>query len=423
MAYGHSEVCRVERVPSSRYEQWLDAVFAGFGYDPATTDPPMVEFFRSTHPSERAIGGGDGATYVATAVAVDLELTLPGGVITPLSGVSCVSVDSTVRRRGLLSSMMVELHRSARERGFPIMGLLSSEWPIYGRFGYGPGTWSDSLTIDAHAVGWRADAPGSALQVHNIAAEESRELARMLHQSLTRNVPGEVTPPERYWDRFVLNDPAQGRIDMKIGISPNVKGLRRCIAVEDRGLAQYRLQPGGTPQGTPSSTLLLTDFLAADAEAAATLWRHLLSVDLVRTVKVPRIAIDHPLRWWVRDPRHIGSIRRDGLWLRPLDVPSLLERRRWHGNGVLTLSIHDKEGYAAGTYRLEIDESEATCRRCNAEADLAMDVSVLGSILLGGTSARGMLASGHLQASEVHRAQQWDALATAERAPFFSYSF
>lgn len=95
MAYGHSEVCRVGRVLSSRYERWLTAIFAGFGYDQLITRPSQADFFRSTDLFERAIGCSDGAAYVATAAAIDL--TLAGGATTRISGVASVPVDTTKR--------------------------------------------------------------------------------------------------------------------------------------------------------------------------------------------------------------------------------------------------------------------------------------------------------------------------------------
>lgn len=335
-----------------------------------------------------------------------------------------MTVESTVRRQGLLSAMLSEIHRSALERGCPLAGGPPSEWSIYGRFGYGPATWVDSLNIDVRAAGWRPDAAGNDLPVRRIAPKEACDLARTLHSEVAKVAPGEVTPPPVYWDRFLLDEIAQSRIDMKIGVAGKVGGLRRCVAVQDRGLAMYRLQPARTAQGTPLSTLLVTDLLAIDDQATAALWKHLLSVDLVAEVHVPRVSTDHPLRWWVTDARHLRPLRRDGLWLRPLDVPFLLEKRQWAAGGTLTLAIHDKQGFAEGTYILEVDGTRASCRRgSDTEPDLEMDVSTLGSLLLGGTAATGMARSGRIVARDIRSAQRWDAMATPESAPFFSYSF
>lgn len=381
-----------------------------------------MEFLRSTYPHERAIAVTDETGYLATAMARDLDLVLPGSETVRMSGVTGITVDPTAVRRGVLRAMMAHLHRRAADEGRPVAGLGASEWPLYGRFGYGIATWYDALTIEVRAAGWRDDAPGRDLLPRRISGKEARDVAQALHTRQARATPGEVLPPAQYWDRFTMDDLSSRRLDALLGLASNDAGLRRCVAVADRGLVSYRITSGWTPQATPNDTLQVADLLATDPEAAATLWRYLLSVDLVTEIQVSRVAVDDPLQWWVSDGRRLQPRRHDGLWLRPIDVPRLLEARGWSGEGVLTLALHDREGYADGTFRLEVDAGRGSCERTTAEADLEMDVAALGAILLGGTTATSLARSGRIYASDPRSAQLWDALATPERAPFLSWA-
>lgn len=413
---------RLVEVSDSRYEAWLDRVFSAFGYATVSDDAHLAGFLRSTHSQQHAIAVSDECRYLATAGAVDLDLVLPGGGTVDMAGVHGVTVDATARRQGVQRAMMAHLHRCAVEREVPIAGLPSSEWPIYERYGYGPAVWMDALTIEVRAAGWREDAPGCDLRAQRITDAEARDLSQKLYSRQASMTPGEVKPPVGYWERFVM-DPAYCRLDAMLGLASHDAGIRHTVAVADRGLASYRVRADWTHHATPNNTLEITDFLATDAEAAAALWRHLLSVDLVTETRVSRVAVDDSLRWWVADARQLRPRRHDSLWLRPFDVPKLLETREWSGDGALSLTVHDQEGYAAGTFRLEIDAGRGSCKRTTSRADLEMNVAALGAILLGGTSAAGLARSGRIHVHDRRSAQFWDALATPERAPFFSYPF
>ena len=74
---------------------------------------------------------------VGVAGLLDLQLTLPGGARLLIAGVTEVGVLPTHRRRGVLSRLMSTLLDDAREHGDPVAGLMASEAPIYGRFGFG----------------------------------------------------------------------------------------------------------------------------------------------------------------------------------------------------------------------------------------------------------------------------------------------
>lgn len=412
---------RLVDVEEARYEEWLDRFLGTFGHA-VRGDAELVDFFRATHPAERAIAVDSEAGYVATGSAIELHLALPGGHTVPMAGVTGLTVDPTVRRRGVLRAMMDHLHRRAVDERVPVAGLGASEWPIYERFGYGATTWFESLDIESRAAGWRDDAPGGELLPRLISEKEAKDLGQILHERQARETPGEILRPEPHWDRFTAGA-ASSRIDAVLGMSAAGMGSRHCVAIDDRGLATYRIRSDWAPEETPRNTILVTDLLAADPATEAALWRHVLSVDLVTAVHVPRVAVDAPLRWWVADARRLRPHRHDGLWLRPLDVVTLLQAREWSGSGTLTVAIHDREGYAEGAFRLDIDTGRCSCAQTSEEADLEMDVATLGAIVLGGTSAMSLATSGRIRSTDHRSARMWDAMATPGRAPFCSSSF
>ncbi|WP_117360435.1 GNAT family N-acetyltransferase [Actinomadura logoneensis] len=411
---------RLVEVTGDRYSEWLDAWLGAFASPPGG-DPAVVDFYRRTHPPERAIAIDDGTGYVATNSSQHRDLVLPGGAAVPLAACTGGSCHPTLRRRGLMRATLLRLHERAVEEGKPIAAGGVSEWPIYWRFGYGPATSYNALDIDVKGVGWRSDAPGGDLEVRRVDGAEARTLAQSIYERQAPGTPGEVVPPSCYWDRLA-HDPADARLEQMLAIGMG-GAPRDHVAVGDRGLVSYRITSDWAPETTPQNIVHVIDLLAVDAEAAAALWRYLLSIDMVARVQVWYSPVDNPLTWWVADARKLRARRHDGLWLRPLDVPALLEARGWAADGALTLRVHDPEGYTGGTFRLEAEDGKATCRRTTAEPDLEMQVAAVGSILLGGTAATDLARGGRISAPDPRAAQLWDTMATPERAPYISYFY
>jgi predicted acetyltransferase len=411
----------VEGVADERYPEWLECWLTALG-TPGAGAPAVVDFYRRFYPPQRAIAIYDERGCVTTNISLDSALVLPGGATVPLAAGTGACCHPTLTRRGLSSVTLDRLHRRAAEEGKALFAGTPTEWPLHQRVGYGPATWYESAEIEVRATGLRDDTPGKGIRPYRIAGEPARDAAHRVYTRQAAATPGEVLFPAAFWDRL-LGEPCSTTLEETLWLTPAGAGPRQCAVIEDRGFVSYRIASAWTPQQAPDGVLHVIDFLATDIEAAGALWRHLFSIDLISEIHVRRLPTDDPLRWWVDDARRIRTRLKDGLWLRVMDVPRLLEARTWSSDGVLTLRIHDDQGYAAGTYRLEIADGKGTCTRTTGTPDLDMDVSVLGSILLGGTSAASMERSGRLRTRERHHALVWDAAATPERAPFLSYWF
>lgn len=408
-------------VTDESLEEWLLQLYRAFGID-ISSDSRLRAFVKSVFTGERVIGVREADGYVATGAAVGTSLSLPGNAETDALCLTGLTVDSTRRRQGILKAAMDALHRYGVENDAAATVLSPSEWSIYGRFGYGPAVWFDGIAVDTRTARWHDAAPQLDGEIRRVDGQEAGRLAKAIYESRWRADPGDVLPPHAYWDRFG-RESTYNRIDELLGLSSSDAVVRHCAAVSDAGVVAYRLKPGWSAESTPNYVLEITDLLSVDMAAEAALWRHVLSVDLVTEVRAARIPVDHPLRWWLKDARVIRVKRHDGLWLRPLNVEILLQRRKWNGSDALTLRIRDSDEIASGTYLLDVDDGDASCVkiRNRDDPDLEMDVSALGAIALGGTSARSLAASGAIRTKDPTAPQRWDSLAIPERSPFTRY--
>jgi predicted acetyltransferase len=78
----------------------------------------------------------------------------------------------------------------------------------------------------------------------------------------------------------------------------------------------------------------------------------------------------------------------DFLWVRLLDVPAAMAARRYDVEDSLVVELTDPFRPAvAGRYRITGGPDGAECARTTDDADLALDVTDLGALYLGGTTA------------------------------------
>ncbi|RAJ82668.1 acetyltransferase (GNAT) family protein [Streptomyces sp. PsTaAH-137] len=146
---------------------------------------------------------------VGTAGAYSFELTLPGKTLAPAAGVSGVGVLPTHRRQGVLSAMMRHQLTELRARGDFLSVLLASEAPIYGRFGYGPATYTRRLTVQRRQGAFappraRGKARATAVAPDTGSVELLRraacgEILEGVYDRYRRAQPGALSRPHRWW--------------------------------------------------------------------------------------------------------------------------------------------------------------------------------------------------------------------------------
>ena len=118
---------------------------------------------------------------------------------------------------------------------------------------------------------------------------------------------------------------------------------------EPDGYASYRFKHSWGDDGIPQGSLVVTELVAATADAYAALWRYCLDMDLAATVTATCRAPDEPLRWLLADPRQLRTTAvMDFLWLRLLDVSACLAARGYAAEGALVLEVHEPGSTSAG---------------------------------------------------------------------------
>ena len=152
----------VRTVRPEEYTAYIEAVSTAF------LDRPDVEkLVRLVTPGwdpGRTWAAFDGERVCGTFRSWATEITVPGGVTLPASAIAGVTVLPTHRRRGILSAMAAAEHAAIRERG-EIVGLLyASEYPIYGRFGYGPGCRVATWTLSASRTSFHGE-PATGIEL------------------------------------------------------------------------------------------------------------------------------------------------------------------------------------------------------------------------------------------------------------------
>lgn len=370
-----------------------------FGYQHTPDD---LEAVGKLWEPERFLLACEDGEIVGVAGSWDMALTLPGGAQLPSPGVTWVAVSATHRRRGILSSLMTELHRGYVAGGHAVSMLTASEGTIYGRFGYGPATVERAVSIDRRRAVVRADVPDPG-GVRYTDADGARKHAPDVHRRWCAVAPGAVSRSDRWWDDL-LRDPEWRR---------QGESARFHLTHPD-GYAAYRIGR--------DDRCRITDLFAATDDAHVALWRLLLSLDLVETITVGDLALDDPLPFLLTDPRQVRTTAMpDGLWVRVLDVPAALSARRYAVEIDVVLEVPDPFLDRGGRFRLRGGPDGATCEPTGAAADAGVEIRALGSMLLGGHRATALARAGLMTGSGVLR--RLDAAFTAEREPRFATHF
>ena len=108
---------------------------------------------------DRSFVAVDGDAFVGELMGATMRMTVPGPVVARVGGVTSAGVVPTHQRRGVLTALMRRHLEDAKEREEPISALHASEGRIYGRFGYGVGTWNCEVSIETRRSSFRDATP------------------------------------------------------------------------------------------------------------------------------------------------------------------------------------------------------------------------------------------------------------------------
>jgi predicted acetyltransferase len=336
------------------------------------------------------------------------EMTVPGGRL-DVPGVTWVSVDPTYRRRGILRKLMRRQLEDFRDAGHAAAVLTASEGGIYGRFGYGVASHVRKTSLDRRRVALRV--PGDQSAVTRASAAEARKAMPELHERWRAQTPGALSRRDALWDFLTLDHDWQ-----RGGMSGMFYLLHR------DGYLAYRIKSEWS-DGDPRHTCWISDYVMASPAAHADLWQVLLGMDLVGTIESYRIPLDDPLAHIVDDGRQIRTTHvGDGLWLRPLDVPSLLAARTYAIDVDVSIEVHDSM-LGDGSYLLRGNASGATCEPTDRGADVELDAAALGAVFLGGVRLESLVRAGVVRAHDNAAVVRLDRALLADRLPMYGTGF
>ncbi|WNI15502.1 GNAT family N-acetyltransferase [Actinacidiphila sp. ITFR-21] len=370
-------------------EQWdtmFDRLERAFG-GPADSPEDRAQWRRVTE-YERTLTVWDGADMIGTAGAFSFRMTVPGGALLAVPGVTMVSVQPTHRRRGVLTALMRTQLDDFRERGEAVAVLTASEPAIYGRFGYGVATKQLHGTIDTTRVSFAVPAGAERVRFRLLAAHEGRAACEEVYARLVAGRPG-MLARQPGWETRPTLDPPSGRD----GAGP-LHCLLAEVDGEVRGYARYAVTGEWSLAGA-DETVRLRDVEALDPVVYAALWDFLAAIDLTSKIAFHNRPADDPVQHLVSDVRRCGLGYRDGLHLRLVDVGAALAARAYSAPVDVVLAVEDAFcPWNSGNWRLTADAKGASCERTGDRAELALPVRELGAAYLGGFGLSPMAGAG-----------------------------
>lgn len=340
--------------------------------------------------AERAHGAfSSGGQLVGLARHFPTDLRVPGGSV-DAAGITAVAVLSNHRRQGHLTRLMDHQMTAIRDEHIPIALLVAAEWPIYGRFGFGPAVDACRFEIQAGTAHFR-DPPTGAIELVGPAA--LRPVLETSHESRRARTPGAIRRDPHTWDRLAglcgwpgqTFDPGRQR-----------GALWRDEAGVVQGAVAYTVEDSWSrnrPDGRADVRLLV----GATAEAERELWRHLCDIDWVETVSAGNRGVDDALPLSLEDGRAAVALdHSDCIWARILHVPAALGARCAEQGAAVVIEVADDAGFATGRWHLDLAPEGAEVRSTTASADVVLPVSALGALCLGGRSAQRLHEAGWL---------------------------
>jgi predicted acetyltransferase len=402
----------VRTIEPAEVPAWVDAMAVGFL---TTMAEGFAEYHRDDLHLDRTWGAFDGDQVVGTLRSFPTEFTVPGPRLVPAAALTAVTVSPTHRRRGLLTEMITADLRASAARGEHVGILIASEYPIYGRFGYGAAAWSASYEIDAAAIGFRRP-PVGTVELVDLGALRSE--APLLYDRFRVEQAGSIEREPRWWDRVLHQVPVPGA-----EVPRGFNALYRAPDGQPEGYVRYTAEQK-TKDMRPRGELTVVELLATTPDAYEGLWRFCCGVDLVSTIHAGDRPADEALPWFVTDARHVRQTGRfDFIWVRVLDTPNALAGRRYATDGSLVLEITDPLGLAAGRYLLEGGPGGAACGPTARPADLTVPVDALGSLYAGGVAASTLADAGRLNVHAPAAVDRADVMFRAAIAPWCSTWF
>jgi predicted acetyltransferase len=359
----------------------------------------------------RTIGAFVDGQLVGTADAATSRLTLPGGTIVGHAAVSHIGVLPSFTRRGVATDLMRHQLRDIAARGEVLATLRASEATIYGRYGYGVASSSQTVEVRTARAALRPDVPAGG-PVRLLDATEAWDVLPRIYAGNRPSRPGTIDRPAAWWQV------ARMRIESSLG--PWYVAVHGEPGSES-GFARYRPVDTESWFISDQRTIAVEDFFAPTTEAYLGLLRFLLGLDLIDRVVFWLLPLDDPLPWLLVDRRaaRVTAVH-DETWLRVVDAEKALTAREYAGDDSVTIAVNDPllPNNSAG-FTIAADGAVRTDR----PAQLHTDAEGLAAVLLGGATWRSLATAGLARAVDPAALAAADRLFAVSAAPHAGFFF
>jgi predicted acetyltransferase len=394
-------------VRACRPEEQLAGLTPIFHYFGATPKPEYVERFSRIQPPERLHAAFEDGKAVGGAGAFPFRMTVPGAQI-PAAGVTTVGVLPTHRRRGVLTAMMRAQLDDLHERGEAIGVLWASEDMIYGRYGYGMASFAGGIDLARERA--RFAQPSEPVgHIRLVSLDDALDAFPAIYDRVAPTIPGMFTRTRDWWEGRRLSDSPERRD----GGGEHVRALLE-VDGEPAGYAIYRIHMK-FERGVSAAFVNVLESMGITPVAVREVWRFLLGIDWMASIRAGLLPIDHPLFFLLAEPRRMRFRVGDGLWVRLVEVGAALSSRSYLADGAVVFDVADAFcPWNAGLWKLE--DGKAT--RTGEEADMRLDISALGSVYLGGFTFAQLARAGRVAELREGAISRADTLFRAARAPW-----
>ncbi len=378
----------------ARRRGWIGAVLRGFR-DPRPDDEMLtrwVDHYRKDGVVCRGAWlpeGEFGAGPMPVATYASFDKTLNAGLeMLPLRMITDVTTSATHRRRGLLRRLIEDDLDDAVAQGVPVAALTASEATIYGRWGFGPATFGQTVEVDA-STGFALRSFTDPGRVELIEPAEAWPHVKGVFDTFHARQRGSVEWPSQYEDihtgAYDFNDR---------GTNGKVRSAVHLAA--DGTVDGFVLFTPGEEKSTK-----VEEMVALTPAAQLSLWSFLADMDHVKKVTFNIAHPYDPLQWALADLNRVKvTATSEFLWIRILDVERSLAARPWTADGHVVLAVDDPQGHAAGRFEIETRDGKALVNRTDLPADVSLTSETLGSLYLGGVTVGALHRAGRIDGAD-----------------------
>lgn len=380
-----------------RRRAWATAVQRGF-HDSRPDDDFMTHWLSAVRADKAVFRGawlpdgelGAGPIPVATYGSYDKTLNA-GLELLPLRMITDVTTSPAHRRRGLLSRLMTDDLADAASSGVPLAALTASEATIYGRWGFGPATFHQTIEVDT-GPRFRLRSFADDGRVELLEPKDAWPHVKAVFDRFHRSQRGSVEWPAHYETLHTGAYDFQGGPDRKLSC---VLHLDATGEVDGFAIYKYDGQDG------EKRKVKVHEMVALTTAAGLSLWEYLGNIDLVNRVTFNLAHPDDPLPWALTD---INAVKftdlEEFLWIRVLDVPRALAARPWAADGRVVLEVADDLGHAAGNFEVTTRDGRARVTRTEDAGEVSVSAETLGSLYLGGAHVATLRRAGRIDGAD-----------------------